>query len=435
MRTRLLIAGTAAAIAAAVLGLGGALRAGHAAPPAAPRADAAALGNGFAAGDTAGLVAQLQASLREQPRNVHGLGLLGLAYLQRARETGDPAWYGKADGVLRRALRFAPHDLLATSGLGSLALSRHRFAAALRIGRRVVALSPSTASGYGVVGDALVELGRYRAAFRAFDRMAGLRPGLPSYARISYARELRGNFDGALEAMQLAATGAIGQAEPTAWVDVQLGKLDWNHGRYAAATAEDRAALHAFPGYVYALDALAQVEMARGRLARAISLEQRAVATIPLPQFVSLLGDLQRAAGRPVAARRSYALLGVIDRLLRANGVRTDLETALFRADHGIRLHQTLALARRAQRARPSIDGDDVLAWTLERNGRCADALRYSQLSLRLGTQDALKFFHRGMIERCLGDHIDASAWFRRALALNPHFSVLWATTARRYLR
>jgi tetratricopeptide (TPR) repeat protein len=118
-----------------------------------------------------------------------------------------------------------------------------------------------------------------------------------------------------------------------------------------------------------------------------------------------------------------------------ANGVRTDLETALFRADHGIRLRQTLALARRAQRQRPSIDGDDVLAWTLERNGRCAEALQYSERALRLGTQDALKFFHRGMIERCLGNRAAARDSFRRALRLNAHFSLLWAPVAREALR
>ena len=73
-----------------------------------------------------------------------------------------------------------------------------------------------------------------------------------------------------------------------------------------------------------------------------------------------------------------------------------------------------------------------MLAWALARNGRCAAALPYSQQALRLGTQDALKFFHRGMIERCLGhDGGRAATWFQRALALNPHFSILWAPVAR----
>jgi len=131
MRRRLLIAGTAAALAAAVLGLGGVLRSNSAAAPERPRVDAAPLASGFAVGDTAGLVQQLQDALRASPKDVRGLGLLGLAYQQRARETGDPAWYAKSDGVLHRALRLAPKDLVATTGLGSLALSRHRFDEAL----------------------------------------------------------------------------------------------------------------------------------------------------------------------------------------------------------------------------------------------------------------------------------------------------------------
>ena len=36
------------------------------------------------------------------------------------------------------------------------------------------------------------------------------------------------------------------------------------------------------------------------------------------------------------------------------------------------------------------------------------------------------------MIERCLGHNAEARVWFKRALALNPHFSVLWAPVARR---
>jgi hypothetical protein len=37
------------------------------------------------------------------------------------------------------------------------------------------------------------------------------------------------------------------------------------------------------------------------------------------------------------------------------------------------------------------------------------------------------------MIERCLGRNADARRWFGLALDTNPHFSLLWSTTARRY--
>jgi tetratricopeptide (TPR) repeat protein len=235
--------------------------------------------------------------------------------------------------------------------------------------------------------------------------------------------------------MKLAVDAGTGQGEAEAWTRVQLGKIYWSVGRLTTAASEYRTALRVFPGYPYALDALARVEAARGHLAPAIALEQRATAVIPLPQYVGQLSDLYRAAGKPRLAGRQYALIGVIQRLLVANGVKTDLETALFDVDHGIRLRHALALARRARAERPSIDGDDVLAWALARNGHCGEALALSKSALRLGTRDALKLFHRGMIERCLANRAVGDAFLHRALALNPHFSVLWSPAARKALR
>jgi tetratricopeptide (TPR) repeat protein len=426
-RKRLLLGGAAAALTAAALLLGGVLTNGSS-----REAAAVPLASGIAETDAA-LLPRLQEQVRESPRDARGLALLGLAYQQRARDTGDPTYYTKSAGVLTRALRYAPNNLVATTGLGALALSRHRFREALVLGRRAVALSPTTARGYGVLGDAQLELGRYPRAFATFDRMVALKPSLSSYARVSYARELIGDVRGAASAMRLAIDAAVGQPEALAWSHTQLGKLFWSHGRLAAAAREYRSALEVRRDYVYALDGLAQVEAARGRRQQAIALELRAVDRIPLPQFVASLGDLYRVTGDNAAARRQYALIGAIRRLLRANGVKTDLETAQFDVDHAIRLPQALQLARAARTDRPSIDGDDVLAWALTRNGRCTQALPFAERALRLGTRDATKLFHRGMVERCLGHREDARRWFRRALALNPHFSILWAPVARRY--
>ncbi len=391
-RRRIFIAGTVAALAATVLFLGGAFRES---------------GEAGAAGTV------------RPPSTADELIHLGLDFQQKARETGDASYYTRSAAALRRALGLEPGNAVAIGGLGSLALARHQFRRALALGRR--------ARSDAVRGDALLELGRYHEAFATFDRMAATKPNLSVYARVSYGRELVGDVPGAIRAMRLAVEAATGRSEPTAWTHVQLGKLYWSTGRLDVAAREYRAALAAFPGYVHALDALAQVAWARGEIKRAILLERRAVETVPLPQFAATLGDLYLRAGQPAAARRQYALIGVVERLLAANGVRTDLESALFHVDHGIRLHESLELARAARRLRPSIDGDDVLAWALARNGRCGEALAYSERALRLGTKDALKFFHRSRIERCRGRRDEAARWLRRALDLNPHFSTLWS--------
>jgi len=443
---RLLLLLVVLCVAAGATMFGGVLSEAPASPPRPPAAAAAPLAGVVpslpAARDTAGTIEKLQAELRARPDDADALTLLGLEYEQRARETGDPSYYTKADGVLNEALGLAPDGPVTESGRGALALSRHRFHEGLAWGRRALADGAAAhapdaiqSRAYGIVGDALVELGRYGKAFDAFDRMMRLDPGLAAYTRVSYARELLGRPRAALAPMRAAVDAAGTEPEPQAWARVQLGKLYWGFGAIDAAERQYRLALAAFPGYVYALDALAQVRAARGDLRGAVALERRGVARIPLPQFVSTLGDLYRAAGNRTAAAREYALMDAIRRLLAANGVRTDLEIALFQVDHGIRLRQSLELARAGQRERPSVDGDDVLAWALERNGRCAEALPYSKHALRLGTQDALKFFHRGMIERCLGHVSSARTWFRRAVALNPHFSLLWSPLARRLAR
>jgi tetratricopeptide (TPR) repeat protein len=157
----------AAGLTAVALLLGGALRDSSTASSAPLRtaATSADIQTGFSTGNTAELIERLQEKLRTDAYDVTSLDSLGLAYQQRARETGDPTYYTKSEEALRRARQLAPRDLIATSGLGSLALSRHRFREALAFGRRAHAISPTTARNYGVIGDALVELGRYREVF------------------------------------------------------------------------------------------------------------------------------------------------------------------------------------------------------------------------------------------------------------------------------
>ena len=147
---------------------------------------------------------------------------LGYAYQQRWRETGDASYLPRAGEALRRARSLAPRDPLAVTGQGLLALTRHDFRRALVLGRLAVRLAPGSARPYGVVGDALLELGRYREAFAAFDRMAALKPSLAAYARVAYARELIGRVGGAIAAMELALDSAGGHPEPTAWTHVEL---------------------------------------------------------------------------------------------------------------------------------------------------------------------------------------------------------------------
>ncbi len=431
-RRRLAVAGAAALVAVVALLLGGVLATSPSASPAAPAAAPARVLAGLSPGGTAGLVSRLEVKIQRNPGDVKSLATLGLAYEQRWRETGDSSFLPLAAHALRNARTLSPNDPLTIQGLGSLALTRHEFGRALVLGRLAIRLAPYSANPYGIEGDALLELGRYPQAFAAFQKMVDLKPNLSSYARVSYARELSGDLPGAITAMQMALDASAGDREGYSWSSVQLGKLYWMRGDGGSATRLYDSALQILPGYVYALDALAPVEAARGHLTRAIALEKRAVDAIPLPQFVGQLGDLYARAGQPRLAHEQQATVRVIQRLLGFNGVKVDLETAIYRADHSLDPAGTIALARKARALRPSILGDDTIAWALARGGRCAEALPWSTRALHLGTRDSLFYFHRGTIEQCLGHAASARTWFARALALNPNFSVRFAPVARR---
>jgi tetratricopeptide (TPR) repeat protein len=379
-------------------------------------------------------IAILQATVRAQPTRADGYTLLAGAYRQKVRETGDATFYAKADRLTARALRLAPRDPAALTERAALEASRHDFRGALRDALAARRAAPAVDKPFGVLVDALVELGRYRAAGTALQQMVDRRPDLAAYARVSYFRELHGDLRGAAAAMRLAVSAGSGTAENTASVQALLGDLELARGRVDAAALAYRQALALVPRYAAADAGLARVEAARGDLPAAIRRLSGVVARLPLPQYVVALGETELAAGRRADARRDLALVGAEQRLLATNGVNTDVDLALFEADHGSPA-RAVALGRRAWAQAASVRSADALGWALTRAGRPREGLRWAHRALRLHSRDTMFLYHAGMTARAAGDRAATRAWLQRALATNPRFSPLYAPRAARALR
>jgi tetratricopeptide (TPR) repeat protein len=378
-------------------------------------------------------IAAYQAIVRATPRDPRGAVALSAAYLQKVRETGDAGYYTRAATLLARARRLAPRDPDALTAAGTLALARHDFRGGLRLGLAAHRAAPAELAPYPVLVDALIELGRYRAAGRTLQRLVDLRPTLASYARVSYWRELHGDLAGAVDAMRLAVSAGGDAPENVAYVETLLGNLEFERGRLAAAAEAYRLSLFRVPTYLPAEAGLAKVDAARGHLGRAIDRLRDVVARLPLPEYAIALGEDELAAGRPAAGRRDLALIGAEERLLRANGVNTDVDLALYEASHGDAA-RAVALARRAWAQAPSVRAADAQGWALTRAGRARAGLRWARRALALGSADPSFLMHAGFAAHAAGRPLLARRWLAAALARNPRFSPYWAPRVRRAL-
>ena len=382
---------------------------------------------------TAQRIEGLQAQVREAPSDPEGYAQLGLAYLQQVRETGDPTFYPRAQGSFEQALRLDSNDFTATSGLGSLALARHDFSAGLELGERASGINPDVARNYGVIADAQIELGRYGAAERTLQHYVDVKPELSSYARVSYFRELHGDLPGAVDAMRLAVSAGGGTPENVGYVQALVGKLQFDSGDYAAAERAYRQALATDPGFPAAIAGLARVEAARADYVHAIQRLRGLVQRLPLPEYVIALGETEQASGMTAAARRDYQLVGAETQLLRANGVNTDAELALFEADHGDPV-QAVDLGARAWAAAPSVRSADAYSWALSSAGRDREALQMSANAMRLGSRDPSFLYHAGIVALRADRPQRAKAVLSRVVAQSPRFNPVYGPRAQRAL-
>src|SRR4051812_46336946 len=373
------------------------------------------------------------ARLVRAPRSADALAALAGAYLQKARETADPAFYARAGTAVRRALALRPRDPGALTARGTLELARHDFRGALADARRARAAAPEANKPFGVLVDALVELGRYREAGRALQTMVDRKPNLDAYARVSYFRELHGDLRGAASALRLAVAAGGEVPETAAYGRPLLGDLELVRGRPAAAARAYRGALAQQPRYGPAVYGLARSDLARDRTARGIARLRALVARLPLPAYVVALGDAELAAGRTAAARRDLALVGAQERLLRAAGVNTDVDLALYEADHGSP-RRAVTLGRRAWAQAPSVRAADALGWALTRAGRPRSGLGWARRALALGSRDPSFLFHAGASAAAAGERDHARAWLSRVVRQAPRFSPLYGPRAARLL-
>lgn len=331
---------------------------------------------------------------------------LASIYMVEGRITGDRTYYDKAAlQLVNSVLKADSNDFESSVYKAMILLSQHHFADAQVIGNKLLKQNQNSASIYGILVDANVELGNYKEAVAYADKMVGLRPDLRSYSRVSYLREIYGDYTGAKAAMKMAVTAGVLGQEETEWCTVQLGHLYELSGMIDTAEMAYNSALAARPGFAPAYAGLGRVEKANKNYDKAIMYFNNAKAMLADYSYDEELSSVYALKGNKEKAKEhiQIALNMLNAEAQKGNddeeiGHYSDRELAyayLMEDDKDKALEHALMEYNR----RPNnIDVNEVLAWVYYKKGDFTNAVKYIQVALQTNSKNPILNNRAGLI-------------------------------------
>jgi len=355
------------------------------------------------------------------------ISLSGL-YIQEARITGNYIYYDAAAlKYINMVLDNEPGNFEALTLKSILYMSQHHFADGLAIAEKAQKINPYNALIYSMLVDGNVELGNYQAAVENSDKMDSIRPDLRSYARISYLREIYGDYPGAIEAMKLAVSAGGAGDEPTEWARIQLARLYENTGDVKSAEMHYVIALDERPDYGYATAGLGHIAMANKDYPKAIEYYKKAASVLNDYAIQEQLSQLYTWSGNN---RKADSLLtGMIDEMNKDGkkgesgeniGHCADRELAyayLLKNDYENALkHALMEYGRRPG----NIDVNQTVAWVYYKMKEYNKALPYINVALKTNCKNPTLLCNAGLIYAKMNQANLAKTTLEEALKNDP---------------
>jgi tetratricopeptide (TPR) repeat protein len=363
-------------------------------------------------------------ALAMDPQGAMALGQLAALYMQRARETGDDQNYVVAEGYARRsvALRVNRNGPTFVT-LAAALLAQHRFVEADSIVTELVKDKADVPEYTSMYAEIKLELGQYDKARTVFDSIHAQRTHLSIAPRLARWMELNGNSDGARKLLYDALAEAKKRRdlplEQVAWFELRVGDIEMRNGRMNGARKALEDGLRVSPNDYRLLAAMSKLDAVEGNPRKAIEYGERAMTIKLDPATLGTIGDAYTAIGDTAQAAEYFktmevAVAGQLGPYHRA--------WSLFLLDHDRRVPEVLKNVNAELVSRKDIYGYDLLAWALHKSGRNSEAEIAMKNALKLGTRDAMLFYHAGMIEKSLGHDAAARSYLERALSTNAYF-------------
>ena len=371
------------------------------------------------------LIKQLQAN----PKDSKSAVALASLYVQEGRITGNYIYYDAAAmKYINNVLDNEPDNFQALTLKSLLYMSQHHFADGLAIAQKAQKINPYNGLIYGLLVDGNVEMGNYAEAVKNSDSMVSIRPDIRSYSRISYLREIYGDYPGAIEAMKLAVSAGGQGDEPTEWTRIQLARLYENTGDLKSAQMNYMIALDERPGYGYATAGLGHIAMANKDYAKAISYYETAAGVMNDYTIQEQLSQLYKLSGN---TKKADSLLnGIIEGMNRDGKKGEQDESIGHYADRELAYayilqnnnaealkHALIEYGRRPE----NIDVNQTVAWVYYKMKDYDKALPYLKVALKTNCKNPVLLCNAGLIYAYTNQKSLAKSTLTEALKNNPN--------------
>jgi len=372
---------------------------------------------------------KLLAAIDKDPTDTASKIKLAALFIQEARITGNYMYYDMAAmKYVNDILAVHPSSFNALVFKSLIYMSQHHFADGLVYAHQAQQVNPYNAYVYGLLVDGNVEMGHYDSAVGYADKMVSVRPDLTSYSRVSYLREIYGDYNGAIAAMKMAVDAGGQGDEYTEWTRYQLGSLYEKTGNFKKADTLYNASLSMRPGYAYAMAGLGRVALANNDYNTAIMYFQKADSTVTDNSLKEELVDIYRQAGQ--TAKADETAKAVIDDLQKSAqagdkdasiGHYADRELAyaylkINDKDKALE-HAMLEYNRRPD----NIDVNETVAWVYYSRGEYDKALPYIKVALKTHSKNPVLLSRAALIFFKAGDKAEAKNLLAETTPTNPY--------------
>jgi tetratricopeptide (TPR) repeat protein len=333
----------------------------------------------------------LESAIANAPHFLAPVTTLAVRYRYLHQVYRRPDDLDRCTALVKRAHELAPDHPWVLWLEVWLALDQRDHATALERARAWTASRPGDSAAWQITGVVLGQMGRYREADAAFERSLALLPSWHTFFSLGQARESRGDFDGAREAIRRAleiSPGNLFLLGLLAEVEMYAGNNTEAERLYRDLLAQRGSRLDRIH--------LGNCLYYQGKLAEATSLYREAAEKDPTDYLaLANLADTQLAMGQTDLAGASYA-----------EALR------LCDAEYGRGVRRRALLETRAR--------------CLAQLGRGPEAFLAIQEALADYPDNPATMFMAALVAAVAGDDNAAIAWTGKALGA--HAPAVWFT-------